>query len=54
MKYMKNKFILGYSIIASIFIVFSVSFFGFNLYREYSFGESRTNTNFIRTVGTVL
>lgn len=50
---MKNKFILGYSIIASIFIVFSVSFFGFNLYREYSFGESRTNTNFIRTVGRI-
>jgi GGDEF domain-containing protein len=50
---MKNKFILGYSIIASIFLIFSVSFFALNLYREYSFGEGRTNTSFIRMVNHV-
>ncbi|MCR4579663.1 MAG: hypothetical protein K5681_04870 [Treponema sp.] len=50
---MKNKFILGYSVIASIFIIFSVSFFCFNLYREYSLGEARTNTNFIRMTSKI-
>ena len=45
---MKNKFIFAYSIIASVVLLFSVSFFALNLYKEYSFGESRTNTTFIR------
>ena len=53
MKEMKNKFILGYSIISSIFILFSVSFFAFNLYKEYSKGYARTNSSFIRTANHI-
>lgn len=53
MKVMKNKFIVVYSVIASLFILFSVSFFAMSLYREFSLGESRTNTNFIRMVSRI-
>lgn len=53
MKIMKNKFIVVYSVIASLFILFSVSFFAMSLYREFSLGESRTNTNFIRMVSRI-
>lgn len=33
---MKNRFIVVYTVFASIIFIFSISFFGFNLYREFT------------------
>lgn len=47
---MKKRFFIIYSILASIFILFSLSFLSYNLYKEYKEGESRTCSIFANTV----
>lgn len=42
----KNKFIIVYSIIASIAILFALAFLGYNLYSEYNHGYERTKRRF--------
>lgn len=53
---MKNRFIIVYSIFASIVFLFSLSFFGFNLYKEYITNLDKSEiklsvlTNDVRTI----
>lgn len=43
---MKKKFITAYSIFVSIIFVFAICIFGYNLFIEYSNGETRADTRF--------
>ena len=43
---MKNRFIVVYSIFASLVFIFSISFFGFNLYNEYTSNYEKSNSRF--------
>lgn len=43
---MKNRFIVVYSIFAAIVFIFSLSFFGFNLYNEYSTNIEKSEKKF--------
>ena len=43
---MKNKFTIFYTIFAALAFVFAISFFGLNLYKEYSYGEISTSKKF--------
>ncbi len=53
---MKNRFIVVYTVFASIIFIFSLSFFGFNLYREFTTNLEKSDkkitvlTNEIRTL----
>lgn len=53
---MKNRFIVVYTVFASIIFIFSISFFGFNLYREFTTNLEKSDkkisilTNEIRTL----
>ena len=53
---MKNRFIVVYTVFAAIVFVFSISFFGFNLYREFTTNLEKSDkkvtilTNEIRTL----
>lgn len=53
---MKNRFIVVYTVFASIIFIFSISFFGFNLYREFTTNLEKSEkkitvlTNEIRTL----
>ena len=43
---MKNKFIIFYTIFASAVFAFAIAFFGVNIYKEYSQGQSRANQRY--------
>lgn len=43
---MKKTFILIYSIISSLIILFAITYFGINIYQEYSHGDLRTQVRF--------
>ena len=53
---MKNRFIVVYTVFASIIFIFSISFFGFNLYREFTTNLEKSDkkitvlTNEVRTL----
>ena len=46
MNNMKNRFITVYSIIATFVLIFSLSFFGYNLYNEYSINSIKSQTKY--------
>lgn len=48
---MKNKFIIVYTIFASIGFLFAISFFGLNLYKEYSYTSLNTDKKFNNITG---
>lgn len=50
---MKNKFITVYTVFTSIVFVFAISFFGFNLYKEYSYGNARTAKKYESVVNSI-
>ena len=50
---MKNRFIIIYSVFASLIFVFSICFFGYNLYSEYSFNQNRAAKKYKYLVATV-
>ena len=43
---MKNKFIIFYTVFASAVFAFAIAFFGVNIYKEYSQGQSRANQRY--------
>lgn len=43
---MKNKFIIFYTLFASAVFAFAIAFFGVNIYKEYSQGQSRANQRY--------
>ena len=43
---MKNRFIVVYTVFAAAVFIFSMSFFGFNLYREYSANIEKSETKY--------
>lgn len=49
----KSKFIVFYSILASIAILFALGFLGYNLYNEYNHGYERTKRRFDHLVNSV-
>ncbi len=50
---MKNRFIVVYTIFASLVFVFSLSFFGYNLYNEYSVNYNKSEDKFNQLVTEV-
>ena len=48
---MKTKFIIVYTIFASIGFLFAISFFGLNLYKEYSYTSLNTDKKFNNITG---
>lgn len=50
---MKNRFIVVYSVFAIVVFIFSISFFGFNLYKEYSTNTSETETRYTNLVNDI-
>ena len=50
---MKNRFIVVYSVFAIAVFVFSISFFGFNLYKEYSTNTSKTESRYTNLVNDI-
>lgn len=49
----KNKFIVFYSILASLAILFALGFLGFNIYNEYNHGYERTKRRFDHLTNTI-
>lgn len=47
---MKKRFIIFYSIFAALFILSSLTYLGFNLFKEYKEGDSRSRSIFANTV----
>ncbi len=50
---MKNRFILVYTIFAAFIFIFSLSFFGFNLYREFSTNVEKSETKISRLTNDI-
>lgn len=50
---MKNRFIVIYTIFAAAVFIFSVTFFGFNLYKEYSTNLEKSELKFTELVNDI-
>ncbi len=50
---MKNRFILIYTIFATAVFIFAISFFGFNLFREYKTNLEKSDIKFTELVNNV-
>ncbi len=50
---MKNRFIVVYTVFAAAVFIFSMSFFGFNLYREYSANIVKSETKYKTLVSDI-
>ena len=50
---MKNRFIVLYTIFAAIVFVFALSFFGFNLYKEYSTNIEKSEIRYTNLVNDI-
>ena len=50
---MKNRFIVVYTVFAAAVFIFSISFFGFNLYREYTTNISKSETKYTNLVNDI-
>lgn len=53
---MKNRFIVVYTVFAAAVFIFALSFFGFNLYKEYSTNLEKSDiryTNFVNDIRTL-
>ena len=50
---MKNRFIVVYTVFAAAVFIFSMSFFGFNLYREYSANIEKSETKYKTLVSDI-
>ena len=50
---MKNRFIVIYSFFAAAVFIFSITYFGFNLYREYSTNQEKSETRYKTLVNDI-
>ncbi len=50
---MKNRFIIVYTVFATLVFIFSLSFFGYNLYNEYSHNYDKSEAKFNQLVTEV-
>ena len=50
---MKNRFIVFYTVLAAAVFIFSVSFFGYNLYNEYSTNLKKSEEKFTNLVSDI-
>ena len=50
---MKNRFIVVYTVFAAAVFIFSISFFGFNLYREYNTNLSNSENKYTNLVNDI-
>ncbi len=50
---MKNRFIVVYSVFAALVFIFSLSFFGYNLYSEYQTNQERSEKQFNQLVNNI-
>ena len=50
---MKNRFIVVYTVFAAFIFIFSLSFFGFNLYREFSTNLEKSETKISRLTNDI-
>lgn len=50
---MKNKFIIVYTVFASLVFIFSISFFGYNLYNEYTTNYEKSNSKVKELVNNI-
>ena len=50
---MKNRFIVFYTVLAAAVFIFSVSFFGYNLYNEYSTNLKKSEEKFTNLVNDI-
>ncbi len=50
---MKNRFIVIYTVFAAAVFIFSISFFGFNLYKEYKTNQKKSELKFTELVNDI-
>ena len=50
---MKNRFIVVYSVFAALVFIFSLSFFGYNLYSEYQTNQEKSEKQFNQLVNNI-
>jgi len=50
---MKNRFIVIYTVFAAAVFIFSISFFGFNLYKEYITNQKKSEIKFTELVNDI-
>ena len=50
---MKNRFIIVYTVFAAAVFIFALSFFGFNLYKEYSTNLNKSETRYTNLVNDI-
>ena len=50
---MKNRFIVVYTVFAAAVFIFALSFFGFNLYKEYSTNLEKSDTRYTNLVNDI-
>ena len=50
---MKNRFIVVYTVFAAAVFIFALSFFGFNLYKEYSTNLDKSETRYTNLVNDI-
>ena len=50
---MKNRFIVVYTVFAAAVFIFALSFFGFNLYKEYSTNLEKSEIRYTNLVNDI-
>ena len=50
---MKNRFIVVYTVFAAAVFIFALSFFGFNLYKEYSTNLEKSDIRYTNLVNDI-
>ena len=50
---MKNRFIVVYTVFAAAVFIFSISFFGFNLFKEYSGNQTKSETRYTNLINDI-
>ncbi len=50
---MKNRFIVIYTVLAAAVFIFSVSFFGFNLYKEYTTNQIKSDERYTSLINDI-
>ena len=50
---MKNRFIVVYTVFAAAVFIFSISFFGFNLFKEYSANQTKSETRYTNLINDI-
>lgn len=50
---MKNRFIVVYTVFAAAVFIFALSFFGFNLYKEYTSNQNKSETRYTNLVNDI-